>query len=84
MTYDLRSRKTSMTDPDMGLWYYAYDAAGQMIWQKDAKAQVSTLSYDILGRMTSRNETDLVSTLKKIIGDRPEWHILKRKQLSNK
>ena len=28
ITYDTLSRKTSMTDPDMGYWVYQYDANG--------------------------------------------------------
>jgi len=61
VTYDLRGRKTSMSDPDMGGWSYAYNALGELKRQTDAKGQVSTMTYDVLGRMTSRTEPDLVS-----------------------
>jgi RHS repeat-associated protein len=60
--YDLRGRKTSMNDPDMGSWSYVYNALGELIRQTDAKSQVTTMAYDKLGRMTSRTEPDLVSS----------------------
>jgi RHS repeat-associated protein len=60
--YDLRGRKTSATDPDLGNWSYYYDALGQLIRQRDAKGQIVSLTSDVLGRMTSRTEADLVST----------------------
>jgi len=56
--YDLRGRKTSMDDPDMGHWVYAYDALGQLRRQTDNKGQVSTLTYDVLGRMATRAEAE--------------------------
>jgi RHS repeat-associated protein len=60
--YDLRGRKISMSDPDMGDWSYAYDALSQLKRQTDAKNQVTTMAYDKLGRMLNRSETGLVST----------------------
>ncbi|MDI1250719.1 MAG: FG-GAP-like repeat-containing protein [Lacunisphaera sp.] len=47
LTYDLRGRKVSMTDADMGTWRYRYNIFGELIWQRDAKIltpQVSCLS----------------------------------------
>jgi len=60
--YDLRGRKTSMADPDMGSWTYAYNALGELIRQIDAKNQTVSMAYDLLGRMTTRTEPDLIST----------------------
>jgi len=54
MSYDLRGRKTSMTDPDMGAWTYGYNALGELLWQKDAKLQTINMTYDVLGRMKTR------------------------------
>ncbi len=59
--YDLRGRKTTMSDPDMGNWSYAYDALSQLKRQTDAKNQVTTMAYDKLGRMLNRTEPDLIS-----------------------
>jgi RHS repeat-associated protein len=61
LSYDLRSRKTQMIDPDMGTWNYAFNALGELVWQQDAKSQITTMTYDKLGRITQRTEADLVS-----------------------
>ena len=37
VAYDLRGRKTSMVDPDLGVWGYCYDALGQLIAQQNSK-----------------------------------------------
>lgn len=58
LTYDVRGRKTSMTDPSMGTWSYRYNAAGELVWQQDAKEQVSELRYDQLGRLVRRQELE--------------------------
>lgn len=60
--YDLRGRKTAMTDPDMGAWQYRYNIFGELIWQKDAKGQITTLTYDGLGRLVGRVETEGTTT----------------------
>lgn len=60
--YDLRGRKISMSDPDMGNWTYRYNVLGELVQQTDAKGQVTTLVYDALGRMTQRNEPGMTST----------------------
>ena len=36
LTYDLTGRKTQMTDPDMGTWYYGYEDLGNLKHQIDA------------------------------------------------
>jgi RHS repeat-associated protein len=61
MTYDIKGRKLTMADKDMGTWSYAYDVLGQLRRQTNAKLQVSRMSYDELGRMIERTEPDLVS-----------------------
>jgi RHS repeat-associated protein len=62
LTHDLRGRKTQMADPDMGTWLYDYNALGELVWQRDAKLQVTSMAYDPLGRMVGKTEADLVST----------------------
>ena len=54
MSYDWLSRKTSMSDPDMGSWTYAYDANGNLTGQTDAKGQTITMAYDALNRVTGK------------------------------
>ena len=58
---DVRGRKTSSSDPDMGAWSYYYNALGELIRQVDAKSQTTTMAYDLMGRLTQRTEPDLVS-----------------------
>jgi len=62
LSYDLRGRKTAISDPDMGTWSSSYNALGDLIRQTDAKSQATTMIYDLLGRMTNRTEPDLIST----------------------
>jgi len=54
MTYDSAGRKLTMTDPDMGSWSYAYDLAGNLLRQTDAKGQVLEFTYDSLNRLTQK------------------------------
>jgi RHS repeat-associated protein len=60
-TYDLRGRKLTANDSDMGLWHYSTDAFGALYQQTDAKSQVATMGYDPLGRLVARTEPDMVS-----------------------
>ncbi|MFZ5497238.1 MAG: FG-GAP-like repeat-containing protein [Verrucomicrobiota bacterium] len=62
LAYDARGRKTSMIDADMGTWQYRYNVFGELVWQKDAKAQIVTMAYDSLGRLTSRTEAEGTTT----------------------
>jgi RHS repeat-associated protein len=58
-TYDLRGRKLTASDPDMGLWSYSYDAFGELASQTDALGHVTAMAYDALGRLVSRVEPDM-------------------------
>ncbi len=53
-TYDIGGRKKTINDPDMGNWSYTYDALGNLETQTDARACVTTLSYDALNRLISK------------------------------
>ncbi len=55
MTYDWLSRKTAMTDPDMGSWSYGYDNNGNTVNQTDAKGQTITFTYDKMNRLTGKS-----------------------------
>lgn len=61
MTYSQRGQKLSMADPAMGAWEYRYNVFDEMVFQRDSLSQTVTMAYDMLGRMTQRNEPDLVS-----------------------
>ncbi|MHC1744446.1 MAG: RHS repeat-associated core domain-containing protein [Syntrophobacteraceae bacterium] len=51
MTYDLLSRKTTMSDPDMGFWAYpVYDGNGNLKEQQGANGNVLRFDYDALNR----------------------------------
>ncbi len=56
-SYDTLGRKTSLIDPDLGIWNYSYDAAGNLITQKDNRSTAITLQYDDLNRLIRINST---------------------------
>jgi YD repeat-containing protein len=47
-------RRLSSVDPDLGTWNATYDAAGRLLTQTDAKAQVTTLTYDTMSCALSK------------------------------
>ena len=55
LTYDYAGRKTGMTDPDMGVWAYTYDALGNLKSQTDARGCITNLSYDTLNRLIQKS-----------------------------
>jgi RHS repeat-associated protein len=61
ITYDSLGRKKDMNDPTMGHWYYDYDVNNNLTWQKDARSQEITFSYDVLGRPTGKTYSPLGS-----------------------
>jgi len=50
--YDSLSRKTEMTDPDMGVWRYSYDKADNLKSQTDNRGRMIGFYYDALNRIT--------------------------------
>jgi RHS repeat-associated protein len=68
LQYDIRGRKTQLTDPDTGIWQYDYNALGELVWQQSpnqraaSPQQQTTTAYDVLGRMISRTEPEYVTT----------------------
>jgi RHS repeat-associated protein len=60
-SYDLRGRKTGSNDPDLGIWTYAYDVLSELKTQTDAKSQTAHFNYDVLGRLSERDEPDMIS-----------------------
>lgn len=55
MGYDVFGNKVSMDDPDMGLWYYNYNALGELTEQYDAAGNATVTKYDDLGRTAIRS-----------------------------
>jgi YD repeat-containing protein len=53
-TYDMRGSRLTAADPDLGL-SYTYDVAGRLASQRDARNLVTTLLYDPLNRVYSKN-----------------------------
>jgi RHS repeat-associated protein len=56
LTYDIRGRKVDTIDPDLGHWTYIYNGFGDLIEQRDAKPTVTSMKYDVLGRMTKKTD----------------------------
>ncbi|MGF0539380.1 RHS repeat-associated core domain-containing protein [Agrobacterium sp. ES01] len=56
--YDTVGNKVRSIDPDLGEWNYRYNGFGEIIWQRDAKGQVTTIAYDLLGRPLRRHMPD--------------------------
>lgn len=50
--YDSLGRKTSMDDPDLGVWNYSYDIMGNLLNQTDARGTTISFEYDGLNRIT--------------------------------
>ena len=61
--YDSLSRKTGISDPDLGNWTYTYDSNGNLILQSDSRGKNITLSYDALNRVVSKIAGEINLTL---------------------
>ena len=55
---DSLGRKTTLNDPDLGIFLYSYDMANNLIRQTNDKGDVITLSYDSLNRLLQKNSTN--------------------------
>jgi RHS repeat-associated protein len=60
--YDELGQRVETFDPDLGHWKYDYNAYNELVWQKDAKGQVTKLQYDTLGRPHFKEEADRWTT----------------------
>ncbi len=52
--YDNMGRRTSINDPDKGVWSFTYNVFGNMLTQLNANGQYTCFAYDELGRMVKR------------------------------
>jgi RHS repeat-associated protein len=59
--FNVRGMLTQRTDMSMGTWNFTPNALGEVISQIDAKNQITNFSFDLLGRLTSRAESEGVS-----------------------
>lgn len=57
-SYDSLKRLTSATNPESGTISHQYDAAGNLVQKTDARAVVTTYSYDALNRAKTRSYND--------------------------
>jgi RHS repeat-associated protein len=84
--YNNRGDKIEMFDPDMGHWYFDYTVFGELAWQKDAKNQEVTYTYDQLGRLTSRTEPEFAAPNNKTVfsfyDSYDHWHGLPKSEES--
>jgi RHS repeat-associated protein/uncharacterized repeat protein (TIGR01451 family) len=69
ITYDWLGRKTSMTDPDMGPWTYAYDSRGNLVTQIDARQQSLGFEYDPLNRLIEKTNLNTSQSIASYIYD---------------
>jgi len=60
--YDQNGNKVATVDPDLGRWVYNFDAFGEVVWQRDARGQITTIEYDVLGRPVTRVTADKRTT----------------------
>jgi RHS repeat-associated protein len=59
LSYDWLGRKTSMDDPDMGVWTYVYHPTGTLAQQTDARNQALSFTYDDLNRLLTKTGSGL-------------------------
>jgi RHS repeat-associated protein len=62
VSFDVLARKVGMDDPNAGKWTYEPNAFGETVSQTSPLNKTSSLSYDELGRVVKRVESDLTST----------------------
>lgn len=55
-TFDALGSRTSLNDPDMGLWQYQYNAAGETVSEINANGQCIRSHYDVQGRVYARHD----------------------------
>ncbi|MFZ2507685.1 MAG: RHS repeat-associated core domain-containing protein, partial [Steroidobacteraceae bacterium] len=60
--YNARGMKLAQTDMDLGTWTFTPNALGEVVSLRDARSQISTITYDRLGRETGRSTPDGTSS----------------------
>lgn len=55
LLYDGLGFRKTIIDSDLSTWDFGYNAWAELKWQKNAKKQITNMTYDQLGRLkTSR------------------------------
>ncbi|MCP4165617.1 MAG: RHS repeat protein, partial [Chloroflexi bacterium] len=62
ISYDALGRKTGVNDPNMGVWSYEYDDAGNLTVQTDAEGQSICFFYDELSRVKGKTYVESPTT----------------------
>lgn len=79
--YDAFSQKWKVQDLAMGEWRYTYNRFGELRTQTDANGQVTTLDYDVLGRVETK---DVNGELSQYTYDEANYGLGKLHTASNK
>ncbi|HEY6871380.1 MAG TPA: SpvB/TcaC N-terminal domain-containing protein [Geobacteraceae bacterium] len=87
MRYDSLGHKYYMSDPDMGVWNYLYDANGNLTSQTDAKGQKIAYGYDALNRPTWKDYNadgthEITYTYDELTSAYPKGHLTTMTDLS--
>jgi len=61
-SYDTLGRKTTLDDPDLGIWTYQYDNMGNLIKQTNNKNQEIILTYGQLNRLKTKTSEETSET----------------------
>ena len=56
--YNTSGQKTQMTDLDKGTWSYQFNSFGELYQQTNSSSQVTTFSFDKMGRQVARLDPD--------------------------
>ena len=63
INWDSLGRKIKSCDPDMGCWTYTYLPNGFLDTQTDAKDQKIRMTYDAIGRLSTKDELDAAGNI---------------------
>jgi RHS repeat-associated protein len=72
--YNIRGFKTGSTDADTGSWTFTPDSLNELTSQKDANAQITSFTYDLLGRMLTRLEPESATPTSWVYGNSAALH----------
>ncbi|MGH8131760.1 MAG: hypothetical protein ACRETP_00785, partial [Steroidobacteraceae bacterium] len=76
--YNIRGFKTASGDADAGSWTFTPDSLNELVSQTDAKSQITSFGYDLLGRMTSRTEPESTTPTQWVYGTSQTAHNIGR------